>query len=410
MKRIIGLLIFMLVTVSFVMAGTVTVFADDEFSLIVSSEKVKKGTDTVTVDISMKNNPGVAGISMNLEFDNTALAVKNVESGSYSSLSLVAGQGTQSPYKIILVNFAGADVDGDGKLVSVTFDIIEGTPTGTYDIHIKCNHEEDDVFIIDQTGEHIDNTAVSGKVTIVSDKPSGGGFGGGSVGSSKEDEAEDDDKSQTEDTVTKDNEDKTEGVLSPEKWTNPFSDVKEDDWFYASVEYAVNKGLFNGVSESEFAPSMTLTREMLVTVLYRAEGEPEVKTAHEFTDVAEDAYYAKAVAWGKESGIVNGMSVTEFAPDLAITREQIGTIMFRYAVYKGMLAVTLEENLGFDDADQISEYAVSALNWAVGCGLIKGRTETTINPKDTATRAEAATILTRYFTEVAVDTQTAEQE
>lgn len=400
MKRIFGLLISLLMAVCFVIISNVTVFAENEVTLSGSTEKVKSTADTVTVDIMLKNNPGVAGISMNLEFDNDVLAVKKVESGDFSSLSLVSGQGTQSPYKIILVNFSGADVKGDGKLASVTFDILDGTPTGTYEIGIKSNHEEDDLFIINQTGEYIDNTALAGKVTIGSDKPSGGGFGGGATDDGKDDAVNDADKSQGEDDVV-DAEEKTDGTLSQEKWVNPFSDVKEDDWFYTSVEYAVNKSLFNGISETQFAPSVTLTRAMLVTVLYRAEGEPEVSEKALFTDVAEDAYYAKAVAWGQESGLVNGMTEKEFAPDNAITREQIGTIMFRYAVFKGMVAVTLEENLGFDDADEISPYAVSPLNWAVGRGLINGRTATTINPKDTATRAEAATILTRYFTEIA---------
>ncbi len=186
-----------------------------------------------------------------------------------------------------------------------------------------------------------------------------------------------------------------------EKWTNPFTDVKQDDWFYGAVEYAETKGLFNGVSTTEFAPGLNLTRAMLVTVLYRAEGEPESDENAGFTDVSDDAYYAKAVDWAKANDIVKGVTETEFAPDANITREQIATIMFRYSAYKGMAAVTLEENLHFDDADDISEYAISAMNWAVGTGLMKGRTTSTINPRDNATRAEAATILMRYFGEAA---------
>ena len=187
-----------------------------------------------------------------------------------------------------------------------------------------------------------------------------------------------------------------------EKWTCPFSDVKEDDWFYSSVEYAVNNGLFNGMSDDEFAPGATLTRAMLVTILYRAEGEPEVAQKLSFNDVAEDAYYAKAVEWGKESGIINGIGEGEFAPDVNITREQIAAIMHRYAKYKGYdLSVGENTNiLSYDDAESVSEYAIPAMQYVVGSGLIKGRTPTTINPKETATRAEAATILTRFFTEI----------
>ena len=193
--------------------------------------------------------------------------------------------------------------------------------------------------------------------------------------------------------------DKPEDKVDPEgaEWKNPFEDVKENDWFYASVQYVVENKLMNGVTVDKFAPSVPFTRAMLVTVLYRNEGEPAVNKSIPFADVDIGAYYASAVIWAKQNGIVNGVNETEFAPDENITREQIATIMFRYAQYKGMDAVTLEENLHFTDAGEISEYAVSAMNWAVGKGLMKGKSTTTINPKDNATRAEIAAILQRFI-------------
>ena len=338
-KRIINFLFLILMTVSLVCVSAVTVFAYDEFTISVSSEKVKKGTDTVTLDVMLKNNPGIAGITMNLEFDDTVLAVKSVTEGDFSSLTLVKGQGTQSPYKMILVNFSGANVTGDGKLVSVTFDIMDGVQPGKYEVLIKCNHEQEELFVIDQTGEHIDNNAVSGIVTIASSNTA---IGGGIV-----------DDGSKEEEVMEDSEIKEEGGIFEEKWINPFSDVKEEQWFYSSVEYVVKQGLFKGVSETEFAPQTPVTRAMLVTVLYRAEGEPQVQSKADFEDVPQDAYYSKAVDWGKECGIINGMSETEFSPDALITREQVATILFRYAIYKGMDFVTLEENLHFDDAHMI---------------------------------------------------------
>ena len=192
--------------------------------------------------------------------------------------------------------------------------------------------------------------------------------------------------------------DKPEDKDDPEttEWKNPFNDVKADDWFYANVQYVVENKLMNGVAVDEFAPNDTLTRAMLVTVLYRNAGEPAVNKSIPFADVDMGAYYASAVIWAKQNGIVNGVTETEFAPDANITREQIAAIMFRYAQYNGMDAVTLEENLHFDDASKISEYAVSAMNWAVGTGLMKGKSTTTINPKDNATRAEIAAILQRF--------------
>ena len=180
------------------------------------------------------------------------------------------------------------------------------------------------------------------------------------------------------------------------EWKNPFSDVKADDWFYSNVQYVAENKLMNGVAEDKFAPNDTLTRAMLVTVLYRNEGEPAVNKSTPFADVDMGAYYASAVIWAKQSGIVNGVTETEFAPDENITREQIAAIMFRYAQYKGMDAITLEENLHFDDANEISEYAVSAMNWAVGTGLINGTERDTLAPTGNATRAQVATIIYRF--------------
>ena len=188
-----------------------------------------------------------------------------------------------------------------------------------------------------------------------------------------------------------------EPVTDEPETTITFSDVKENDWFYANVQYVVENKLMNGVAEDKFAPNDTLTRAMLVTVLYRNAGEPAVNKSIPFADVDMGAWYADAVVWAKQNGIVNGVNETDFAPDANITREQIAAIMFRYAQYKGMEAVTLEENLHFTDADEISEYAVSAMNWAVGTGLMKGKSTTTINPKDNATRAEIAAILQRFI-------------
>ena len=176
-----------------------------------------------------------------------------------------------------------------------------------------------------------------------------------------------------------------------------FTDVSENDWFYENVKYVVENKLMNGISEDVFAPNNTLTRAMLVAVLYRNAGEPAVNKSIPFADVDMGSWYANAVVWAKQNGIVNGVNETDFAPNSNITREQIAAIMFRFAQYKGMEAVTLEENLHFTDANEISEYAVPAMNWAVGSGLMKGKSVITLNPKDNATRAEIAAILQRFI-------------
>ena len=182
-------------------------------------------------------------------------------------------------------------------------------------------------------------------------------------------------------------------------WENPFTDVLENDWFYENVEYIVENGLFNGTSATIFAPNGLITRAMMVTVLYRAEGEPDVTGEATFTDVDANAYYAKAVVWGQQNGIIRGYSETEFAPDQNIIREQIAAIMHRYAQYKGYdVSVGETTNiLSYTDYDSITEYAIPSIQYAVSSGLMKGKTDTTINPQDNATRAEIAAILQRLL-------------
>ena len=192
--------------------------------------------------------------------------------------------------------------------------------------------------------------------------------------------------------------DPTDKPSTPET-KGKFTDVNDSDWFSENVKYVFENGLMSGVSENKFAPNDNLTRAMLVTILYRAAGEPEVNKSVPFADVKADSYYANAVSWAQQNGIVSGVSDNEFAPDTNITREQIATIMFRYAKEKGY-DVSVGENtniLSYTDAEDISEYAIDAMQYAVDSGLIKGKSETTLNPKDTATRAEIAAILQRFI-------------
>lgn len=179
--------------------------------------------------------------------------------------------------------------------------------------------------------------------------------------------------------------------------TDNFSDTDVNAWYHENVDYVLENGLMNGTATDKFAPNDNLTRAMLVTILYRAEGEPATNKSIPFNDVDMGSYYANAVIWGQQNGIINGYTETEFAPNDNITREQIAAILYRYAIYKSMDAVNLAENLGFADADSISEYAISALNWAVGAGLIKGYENNTVRPQNFATRAEAAAILQRFI-------------
>ena len=179
----------------------------------------------------------------------------------------------------------------------------------------------------------------------------------------------------------------------------PFDDAGRGDWFYDSVVYVYENGLMDGVSDTLFDPDGTVTRGMIVTILHRLEGEPESDFKLPFDDVKEGQWYAEAVRWAAGEGIVNGVSETEFAPNAAVTREQLAAILHRYAQHKGY-DVSIGEStniLSYSDFASISEYAISAMQWACGEGIITGVTESTLEPQGTATRAQSAAILMRFI-------------
>lgn len=186
----------------------------------------------------------------------------------------------------------------------------------------------------------------------------------------------------------------------PEELNEPFADVDELDWFYDAVVYVYNEGMMDGISATQFAPNSNLTRGMVVTMLYRLEGEPRVTGSSGFDDVASGAWYADAVTWAAENGIVNGVSDTEFAPNVNITREQLAAILYRYAEYNDYDVSGRDDLSEFTDRSSISSYALDAMRWAVDEGLITGITNTTIEPQGTATRAQAATMFMRFMSTV----------
>lgn len=179
-----------------------------------------------------------------------------------------------------------------------------------------------------------------------------------------------------------------------------FVDVLPTDWFYEAVQYVFEKGLMLGVSDTEFGPNLSTTRGMIVTILYRMEGEPET-AASPFTDVEPGLWYSDAIGWGAANDIVNGYGDGRFGPNDQITREQMAAIFFRYAQYKGYDVTARADLSGYADADQISPYAVEAMQWAVGVKLIGGMTADTLAPKGQATRAQVATMLMRFDKEIA---------
>ena len=180
----------------------------------------------------------------------------------------------------------------------------------------------------------------------------------------------------------------------------PFPDVDENDWFYDEVVYVYENGLMNGVENNQFAPNTATNRAMLATILYRLAGEPAVSGDLPFTDVAAGTWYTDAVLWAAQNGIVNGLGENTFAPMNTLTREQLVTMLYRYAEAEGYDVSAAADLSGYPDAGKVQPYAQEAMSWAVAEGIVEGM-DGNLNPAGSATRAQIATILMRFCEGVA---------
>lgn len=179
--------------------------------------------------------------------------------------------------------------------------------------------------------------------------------------------------------------------------SKPYKDVDPSKWYHEAVDYAIANGLMNGVSSTAFAPDGTLSRAMLVTILYRLEGQPAAAGENPFDDVADGTWYTDAVIWANANGIVKGFGDGTFLPDANITREQMAAIIYRYAQFKGYDVSKTTDISGYNDASSVSDWALDAMKWANATGLITGRSAKTLAPEGNTTRAEAAAILMRFI-------------
>ena len=175
----------------------------------------------------------------------------------------------------------------------------------------------------------------------------------------------------------------------------PFVDVSSKSWYYDAVRFVYGKGIMDGVSTYSFAPDATITRGMVVTMLWRMAGEPYAAPAG-FTDVASGRYYSTAVAWAAKNGIVEGMTSTTFAPNQAITREQLASILYRYAKWLGFSGAGSDIS-GYTDAGKVSSYAYDAMCWAVKTGVVTGTSARVLDPQGTASRAAAAQMFMNFY-------------
>lgn len=183
---------------------------------------------------------------------------------------------------------------------------------------------------------------------------------------------------------------------SAQEWVNPFVDVQTGNWFYDSVKYVNENGIMQGTEANKFSPNLETTRGMIITMLWRMEGQPNV-TNSVFTDVPADSYYAKAIAWGSAYGIVEGYDDGLYRPDQNISRQELAAILYRYAAYSGRNVSQRRDLSGFADAASVSQWASEYMSWAVAEGLIQGTDMNRLEPLSFATRAAAAAMLERFL-------------
>ncbi|MGN1308027.1 MAG: endonuclease [Faecousia sp.] len=191
-----------------------------------------------------------------------------------------------------------------------------------------------------------------------------------------------------------------QGRNSETEVTLPFTDVSEGDWYYEYVKYVYTNNIMSGITETQFAPNVNLKRAEWAAALYAVDWEPQVTYTAKFTDVSESDWYAKAVIWASNVGVVNGMGDGTFAPNNNITREQLAVMLYRYANYIGYDTSKRASISAYSDASSVSSYATEAMRWAVAEGIINGKTATTLVPQGNATRAECATMIVRFLNTV----------
>ena len=403
MKKFLSIL--SIVLAAMLVLGTVA-FAENDGAKIIVGEASGKAGETVKIEVSVENNPGIALASLKVSYDAENLELISVTDGEIWGAQVHSPEFTNCPYTLFWSNpLITENIVENGVIATLEFKIAKKAKAKKYPVTISYDYEKGD--IIDAALKSVKFEVEDGTITVRASSSGGGGGGSSSGGSSSDSgstaEDEKDDAEEPETPTDLEKPETPEEPEAPAEQEEPvvnaltFDDVTENDWFRESVNYVVDKGLMNGVGDGKFAPGANLTRAMLVTILYRAETTPTVESASPFADVELGAYYADAVIWAKQNGIVNGVDENNFAPDANITREQVEAIIYRYSIYKGMEEAELSENLGFADAEQISGYAVSALNWTVSQNLIKGYEDNTVRPANNITRAEMSTILQRYL-------------
>lgn len=355
----------------------------------VVSDAAAKAGETVDVTVSIENNPGIIALALRIDYDSDKLKLVNVKDEKLMGGTATFSQYyTADPYYLSWNDaLATEDTVKNGGLVTLTFRVLDDCPDCKSEIGLTFrsgdvfNKELADQPFVAVNGILNIGTPNSGSTDVGGSAGGTGGGMGGSLGGSTGNAAPAPEKP---------------AEAQPEPDTpsyDSYSDLAEKVWYREYVEFMLEKGYMNGVAADRFDPNGNVSRAQLVTILYRAAGEPTVTGGAGFSDVKSGSWYGKAVVWGSVSGVVSGVGGDRFAPGQDITREQLAVMLYRYS---GSPVVRGEYLSDFSDAGKISSYAKTAMNWAVEQGILTGAGGK-LSPGATATRVQAAAMLTRYL-------------
>lgn len=371
-----------------------TTFAPTAFAagggVIELSDASGKAGDQVQVIISLKNNPGIIAATMEVSYDASKLRLVNAKDEGLLKDSIFSDSYSRNPYYLSW-NDALATVNNcaEGIIATLTFEILPEAAVGKTEVVLNLSDPE----IFDTNLNEVAFTGKNGIITIQGTESGGTGNGSstGTVGGGGgiiEEEAVEEEVGETVPEIEK--------VGGAELYAK-YTDLKANAWYRTFVEFMLEKGYMSGMSETAFQPNGTITRAQLVTILYHMEGSPTITVSHvPFTDVKAESWYGTSVIWAATKGIVSGVGNEMFAPNKAITREQLATILWNY---NGAVIGEKSNIDGYKDSGRISSYAVNAVNWAVGSGIISGFSDATLAPSGTATRAQTTAMLYNYIKE-----------
>lgn len=358
------------ITIIMLMLFLISAHAEGE-RVVYIENSTDASAKTVTINIGISEQSAVCGGKFDVVYDNTLLTPKSyLVAESVEDYTAIVNLNYAD--NAIRFSFAGTEeMKESGTIIQIVFDIIKDAD---FETEIKIDNlklADTDANKIEAISENATvNYKQEVKQVVVRSQSSG---------------KKSNPTTAKEDTIK-----------------NIFSDINESDWFYDFVISAYESGLMQGMSENSFEPSSKLTRAMFITVMHRMGDLPKVKKQSNFTDVDDGAWYADAIAWGYENKIISGISETEFDPNDNITREQIATILYRYAKYKGMNVnniASAADITAYPDAVQISDWAINAMRYCISKKIITGDDTGNIFPQNYASRAEMATMVVRLIKE-----------